>query len=52
VNSFLNIRVADVEAIYAGWSARGAEFLTRPVDHGRGAVVSMPVGVTPASDCE
>jgi catechol 2,3-dioxygenase-like lactoylglutathione lyase family enzyme len=35
VSSFLNIRVADVEAIYAAWSARGAEFLTPPKDHGR-----------------
>lgn len=35
VSSFLNIRVADIEAIYADWSARGAEFLTPPVDHER-----------------
>ena len=35
VSSFLNIRVADIEAVYADWSARGAEFLTPPVDHGR-----------------
>jgi catechol 2,3-dioxygenase-like lactoylglutathione lyase family enzyme len=35
VSSFLNIRVADIEAIYADWSARGAEFLTPPVDRGR-----------------
>ena len=35
VSSFLNVRVADIEAIYADWSARGAEFLTPPVDHGR-----------------
>jgi catechol 2,3-dioxygenase-like lactoylglutathione lyase family enzyme len=35
VSSFLNIRVANIEAIYAEWSARGAEFLTPPVDHGR-----------------
>jgi catechol 2,3-dioxygenase-like lactoylglutathione lyase family enzyme len=30
VSSFLNIRVADIEAIYADWSAKGAEFLTPP----------------------
>ena len=30
VNSFLNIRVADIEAVYAEWSARGAQFLTPP----------------------
>ena len=35
VSSFLNIRVADIESVYADWSARGAEFLTPPVDHGR-----------------
>jgi catechol 2,3-dioxygenase-like lactoylglutathione lyase family enzyme len=30
ISSFLNIRVADIEAVYADWSARGAEFLTPP----------------------
>jgi len=30
VSSFLNIRVADIQAVYAEWSARGAEFLTPP----------------------
>jgi len=30
VSSFLNIRVADIEAVYADWSSRGAEFLTPP----------------------
>ena len=35
VSAFLNVRVADIEAVYADWSARGAEFLTPPVDHGR-----------------
>jgi catechol 2,3-dioxygenase-like lactoylglutathione lyase family enzyme len=34
-SSFLNIRVADIEAVYADWKARGAEFLTEPKDHGR-----------------
>ena len=34
VSSFLNIRVADIEAIYRDWSARGAEFLTPPQDRG------------------
>ena len=28
VSSFLNIRVADIQAVYEEWSARGAEFLT------------------------
>ena len=35
VSSFLNIRVADIEATYADWRTRGAEFLTPPRDHGR-----------------
>jgi len=30
VSSFLNIRVRDIEAVYAEWSARGADFLTPP----------------------
>jgi catechol 2,3-dioxygenase-like lactoylglutathione lyase family enzyme len=34
VSSFLNIRVADIEAVYADWSARGANFLTPPIDRG------------------
>jgi catechol 2,3-dioxygenase-like lactoylglutathione lyase family enzyme len=33
VSSFLNIRVADIAAVYADWSARGAEFLTPPKQH-------------------
>jgi len=32
-SSFLNIRVADIQAVYAEWSARGANFLTPPKDH-------------------
>src|SRR5215471_1298595 len=34
-SAFLNLRVADIGAAYAEWSARGAEFLTEPKDHGR-----------------
>jgi len=34
-SAFMNIRVADVAACYREWSARGAEFLTEPKDHGR-----------------
>ena len=33
LTSSLNIRVADVEAIYREWRSRGAEFLTEPKDH-------------------
>jgi catechol 2,3-dioxygenase-like lactoylglutathione lyase family enzyme len=31
---FLNLRVADVRACYERWTARGAEFLTPPLDRG------------------
>lgn len=33
VSSFLNIRVRDIQAVYAAWSARGARFLTPPKQH-------------------
>lgn len=33
VSSFLNIRVADIHAVFARWSARGARFLTPPKQH-------------------
>jgi catechol 2,3-dioxygenase-like lactoylglutathione lyase family enzyme len=33
VSSFLNLRVEDVHARHAEWSARGAEFLTEPKQH-------------------
>ena len=33
VSSFLNIRVADVQAVYDEWSARGAQFVTPPKQH-------------------
>jgi catechol 2,3-dioxygenase-like lactoylglutathione lyase family enzyme len=34
VSSFLNIRVADIRSTYEKWSARGAEFLTPPIERG------------------
>ena len=34
-SSFLNIRVADIRAVYRDWKAKGAHFLTEPVDFGR-----------------
>jgi catechol 2,3-dioxygenase-like lactoylglutathione lyase family enzyme len=34
VSSFLNIRVADIQAVYEQWSGRGAQFLTPPIDRG------------------
>jgi catechol 2,3-dioxygenase-like lactoylglutathione lyase family enzyme len=33
VSSFLNIRVRDIQKVYAEWSARGAQFLTPPKVH-------------------
>ena len=33
VSSFVNIRVRDIETVYAEWSARGAQFLTPPKQH-------------------
>jgi catechol 2,3-dioxygenase-like lactoylglutathione lyase family enzyme len=33
VNSFLNIRVANIQAVYEEWSERGAKFLTPPKQH-------------------
>src|SRR5215470_17551664 len=34
-SAFLNVRVADIASIYEQWTAKGAEFLTEPKDHGR-----------------
>jgi predicted enzyme related to lactoylglutathione lyase len=31
---FLNLRVADIQACYETWKARGAEFVTPPIDRG------------------
>jgi len=33
VNSFLNLRVANAHACYAKWKAKGAHFLTEPLDN-------------------
>ncbi len=32
-NSFLNLRVADIWACYSQWKAKGAQFLTEPLDN-------------------
>ena len=32
VSSFMNIRVADIQACYELWQSRGAEFITEPMD--------------------
>src|SRR5471030_2400629 len=32
VSSFMNIRVADIQACYDSWRSRGAEFITEPKD--------------------
>lgn len=34
VSTFMNLRVADIQACYEQWSAKGAEFLTPPIDRG------------------
>jgi catechol 2,3-dioxygenase-like lactoylglutathione lyase family enzyme len=34
VTSFMNLRVADIDACYREWSEKGAEFLTPPIDRG------------------
>ncbi len=34
-SGFLNVRVADIAAVYREWSAKGAQFLAEPKDHGR-----------------
>jgi predicted enzyme related to lactoylglutathione lyase len=31
MNSFMNIRVADIQACYELWKSRGAEFITEPI---------------------
>lgn len=31
INSFMNFRVADIEACYKLWKSRGAEFITEPI---------------------
>jgi catechol 2,3-dioxygenase-like lactoylglutathione lyase family enzyme len=31
VSSFMNVRVADIQACYELWKSRGAEFLTEPI---------------------
>lgn len=33
-NSFLNIRVDDIQKSYIEWRQKGAEFITEPKDHG------------------
>ena len=32
ISSFMNIRVADIQACYELWRSRGATFLTKPID--------------------
>ena len=31
-STFLNLRVADIQACYRDWKAKGAEFVTEPID--------------------
>ena len=32
-SAFMNVRVADIQAVYEEWSARGAAFITPPIDN-------------------
>jgi catechol 2,3-dioxygenase-like lactoylglutathione lyase family enzyme len=34
VSTFMNLRVADIQACYEEWSAKGADFVTPPMDRG------------------
>ena len=34
ISAFMNIRVADIHQLYDEWSAKGATFLTPPMDRG------------------
>jgi Glyoxalase/Bleomycin resistance protein/Dioxygenase superfamily len=34
VSTFMNLRVADVQACYEEWRSKGAEFVTPPIDRG------------------
>jgi hypothetical protein len=34
VSTFMNLRVADIQACYEQWRSKGAEFVTPPMDRG------------------
>ena len=34
ISTFMNLRVADIQACYEQWRAKGAEFVTPPIDRG------------------
>ena len=34
ISTFMNLRVADIQACYEQWSSKGAEFVTPPIDRG------------------
>ena len=34
LSTFMNLRVADIQACYEEWSSKGAEFVTPPIDRG------------------
>ena len=38
---FLNLRVADIQACYEEWKAKGAEFVTPPIDRTNGIVANL-----------
>ena len=52
VSSFMNIRVADIQACYKLWRSRGAEFITEPKPKygGRAATSAIPTATLSKSD--
>ena len=43
VSSFLDVRVKDIQSVYAEWSARGAQFLTPPKQHSTRSVATSAI---------
>ena len=51
-SAFLNIRVADIAAVYDEWRRKGVEFLTEPKDHGAresARTCATPTGISSRS---
>src|SRR6204780_4805692 len=46
VNSFMNLRVADIQACYELWRSRGAEFITEPKEQSTLCDIRDPDGYT------
>jgi catechol 2,3-dioxygenase-like lactoylglutathione lyase family enzyme len=48
-SGFLNIRVADIGAVYRQWSARGAQFLTPPIDRAARSAATCAIPMATSS---